>query len=109
MLFIQIIVKHFHNRGVRVHHSVCVCGAMWTSFGSGQGNSVHWGPYLQNHSQEYRCKWSIKLNVLYILYWYFEQNQCLNKKKNILHTTYSVHRLARGPYDRIAPGQLPMR
>jgi hypothetical protein len=32
---------------------------------------------------------SIKLNI-YLLYWYFQQNQCLNikKTKNMLYTTY---------------------
>ena len=33
------------------------------------------------------CKWSIKLNI-YFLYWYFQQNQCLNIKN---HAAYNIH------------------
>ena len=50
-----------------------------------------------------KLKILIKLN-LYLFYWYFQQNQCLNIKK---HAVYTMHRLAWGPYDRGAPGQLP--
>ena len=45
------------------------------------------GTYLHNHSQEYKCKLSIKLNI-YLLCWYFQQNQCLNIKK-ICHTQHT--------------------
>ena len=34
---------------------------------------------------------SIELNI-YLLYWYFQQNQCLNIKKD--HDIHSIHRLA---------------
>ena len=46
---------------------------------------------------------SIKLNI-YLLYWYFQQNQCLNIKKYAVH---NIQRLAWGPYARGTPGQLP--
>jgi hypothetical protein len=39
---------------------------------------------------------SIKL-IVYLLYWYFQQNQCLNIKK---HTIHKIHRLAWGCYAR---------
>jgi hypothetical protein len=38
------------------------------------------------------------------MYWYFQQNQCLNITN---HAVYNMHRLARGPYARRSPGQLP--
>ena len=34
------------------------------------------------------------------MYWYFQQNQCLNIKK---HAVYNIHRLAWDPYDRWTP------
>ena len=37
---------------------------------------------------------SIKLNI-YLLYWYFQQNQCLNIKKHVVH---NIHGLAWGPW-----------
>jgi hypothetical protein len=43
---------------------------------------------------------SIKLNI-YLLYGYFQQNQCLNIKK---HAIYIIHRLAWDPYARGPPG-----
>ena len=40
---------------------------------------------------------SIELNI-YLLYWYFQQNQCLNIKKHALHNIHiielNIHRLA---------------
>jgi hypothetical protein len=64
---------------------------------------MYWVPYLHNRSQEYKCRWLIELNI-YLLYWYFQQNQCLSIKK---HTVHSIHILAMGPFARGAPGQLP--
>jgi hypothetical protein len=46
----------------------------------------------------------IKLNI-YLLYGYFQQNQCLNIKK---HAIYIIHRLAWDPYARGPPGQTLM-
>jgi hypothetical protein len=43
---------------------------------------------------------SIKLNV-YLLYGYFQQNQCLNIKK---HAIYIIHRLVCDPYAHGPPG-----
>jgi len=37
------------------------------------------------------------------LYWYFQQNQCLNIKK---HAVHNIHRLAWNPYARGVPWQL---
>jgi hypothetical protein len=49
--------------------------------------AVHGSPYLHNHSQEQKCKWSIKLNMK-LSYLYFQQNRCLNIRKNMFYTTY---------------------
>jgi hypothetical protein len=46
---------------------------------------------------------SIELNIS-LLYWYFQQNQCLSIKR---HAVHNIHRFAMGPYTRGAPGQLP--
>ena len=40
--------------------------------------------------------WSIKLNI-YFLYWYFQQNQCLNIKNDAV---YNIHRLVWGSFAR---------
>ena len=45
---------------------------------------------------------SIKLNI-YLLYWYFQQSQCLSIKK---HAIYNIHRLTWGPM-LLGPWQLP--
>ena len=37
-----------------------------------------------------KTKWWIKLNI-YLLYWYFQQIQCLDIKK---HAVHNIHRLA---------------
>jgi hypothetical protein len=50
-----------------------------------------------------KCNWSIKLNI-YLLYWYFQQNQCLTIKR---HAVHNIHISAWGPYARGAPAQLP--
>jgi hypothetical protein len=34
-------------------------------------------------------KWLIKLDIYLVLYWYFQQNQCLNLKKNMPCTTHT--------------------
>ena len=34
---------------------------------------------------------------MYLLYWYFQQNQCLNIKK---HAVHNIHRLAWSPYSQ---------
>ena len=39
------------------------------------------------------------------LYWYFQQHQCLNIKKQVLH---NIYRLTWDPYACGAPGQLPV-
>ena len=39
------------------------------------------GAPTNNNLQKYKCNWSTKLNV-YLLEWYFQQNQCLNIKKH---------------------------
>ena len=46
-------------------------------------------PYLHNHSQEYQCEWTIQLNIC-LLYWYFQQHQCLSIAKNVLHNIRSL-------------------
>ena len=38
---------------------------------------------------------------MYLLYWYFQQNQCLNLKKK--HAVHNIHRLARSG----TPGNCP--
>jgi hypothetical protein len=45
-----------------------------------------------------------KLKHIYLFYWYFQQNQCLNIKK---HAVHNIHRLAWGSYACETPGQLP--
>ena len=45
----------------------------------------------------------MKLNV-YLLYWYFQQNQCLNIEKK--HAAHTIHRLAWGPM--LAPPPPPL-
>jgi hypothetical protein len=59
-------------------------GHLNSIIGPWPGQSSAWGPYLHNRSNE------IELNI-YILYWYFQQNQCLNIKK---HAVHNIHRLA---------------
>jgi len=47
---------------------------------------------------------SIELNI-YLLFWYFQQNQCLSINKHALH---NIHRLAWDPsYARGIPGNCP--
>ena len=40
----------------------------------------------------------------YLLYWYFQQIQCLSIKK---HAVHNIHRLTWGLYARRAPGHMP--
>jgi hypothetical protein len=61
------------------------------------------GPYYTNNCMNKQTNLMIKLNI-YLLYWYFQQNQCLNIKTHVIH---NIHRLSWGPYVRGAPGQLP--
>jgi hypothetical protein len=45
--------------------------------------------YLHNHSQEYKCEWTIQLNIC-LLYWYFQRHQCLTITQNVLHNIRSL-------------------
>ena len=45
-----------------------------------------------------------KIKRAYLLYWYFQQNLCLNIKKHAVHT---IHRLAWSPYARGPLGKCP--
>ena len=45
-----------------------------------------------------------KINI-YLLYWYFQQNECLSIKKHVIH---NIHRLAWGLYIRGALGNCPV-
>jgi hypothetical protein len=42
---------------------------------------------------------------IYFLYWYFQQNQCLNIKN---HSVYNIHRLVWGSFARGTTAQLPI-
>jgi hypothetical protein len=46
-------------------------------------------PYLHNHSQEYKCEWTIQLNIC-LLHWYFQRDQCLSITQNALHNIRSL-------------------
>jgi predicted membrane channel-forming protein YqfA (hemolysin III family) len=51
------------------------------------------GPYYTNNCMNKQTNLMIKLNI-YLLYWYFQQNQCLNIKTHVIH---NIHRLSWGP------------
>jgi hypothetical protein len=44
-----------------------------------------------------------KIKHIYFLYWYFQQNQCLNIKN---YAVYNIHRLVWGSFARGTTGQL---
>ena len=67
------------------------------------GQSSVLGPLLTQTLTGKKLLMSIKLNI-YLLYWYFQQNQCLNIKK---YAVYIIHRSARWPYARGALGNCP--
>jgi hypothetical protein len=69
----------------------------------GPGQSSALGPYLDNHRNKNVNVDKIK-HIIYLLYLYFQQNQCLIIKKHAIH---NLHALAWGPYGCEAPGQLP--
>jgi len=47
---------------------------------------MHWGPYIHHCQTGIKMYIAIKLSI-YLLYWYFQQNQCLNIE-NMLYTAY---------------------
>ena len=74
----------------------------WMTYGQGRLISKI-GPGQSSTLTEINCKWSIKLNI-YFLYWYFQQNQCL-KIKNKNYAVYNIHRLAWGSFACGTTGQ----
>jgi len=79
--------------------TTCTQGRLNSTIGPREKQCTGAHTYITTHS-----KWSIKLNI-YLLYWYPQQNQCLNIKKK--HTAHNIHRLAWDPYARGAPDNCP--
>ena len=69
-----------------------------TSYASGQSSAL--GPISTQPLTAIKLQMLIKLNW-YLLYWYFQQNQCSNIKKYVVH---NIHSLEWGPYTRGDPG-----
>jgi len=69
----------------------------------GPGKNSALGPLPTQPLTATGIKLSIILNI-YLLYWYFQQNQCLNIKKHAIH---NIHRLAWAPMLVGAPGNCP--
>ena len=104
-LFLPIILvvtiqhkkKPSENDDKHQYHNAQVMSTLQSSLRQGRPNSIV-GPrtktctgYLPTQPLTgIKRKWSIKLNLC-ILYWYLQQNQCLNIKT---HAVHNIHRLA---------------
>jgi hypothetical protein len=77
-----------------------VARAVLTAYDRPPGKSIALGPI----STQPFTTVNVDQIKTYLLYWYFQQNQCLSIKK---HAVHNIHRLTWGLYARRAPGHMP--